>query len=230
MQILSRSPSAPATPSVTSTLTGIHQPEQADPEGGAAPVRATRSELRRRGVAVALLVFVIFFVSPNTDGGDGYLVVPTAHSLIHEHNLDLSEFRDGVWYDSHYAVSEVDGRVVNYFPWLTAVFAVPVVASFDLLHTVGLAGDQATAINNATIQLQNRLAAAIVATAAAIVLALIARRLLMLMEATRPLTSDAAQAPRSSWLRSDGDWTFVVFTLVLALGTSLWSTASRSMW
>lgn len=184
------------------------------------------SQRRVRVVAVALLIFFVFLISPNSDGGDGYLVIPTAYSIVHDRDLDLSEFHEAEWYDRHYAISELNGRTVNYFPWLTSVFAIPVVVTFDALHQVGLAGDQLTAIRDQHFGYSKRLAAAAVSTLAAVALALVARRLLRMFEVAQPVDASGVTA----WLRSDGEGTFEIFAVIMALGTSLWSTASRSMW
>jgi hypothetical protein len=186
------------------------------------PARRTLATLRRQLLVGFALVALIYAVSPNSDGGDGYLAVPAAHSLYHDGDLDLSEFGDAPWFGAHYAQVEVNGRTVDYFPWSSAVAAVPVVAAWEGLSRIGLTDDPAAMIRADAFTRLRIVSASVVSALAATLLGLLALRLVELAGARRRITS--------SWMAIDGRWTVTSWILVIGLGTSLWSTASRSMW
>lgn len=206
---------------------GAHpDPTAQDGPDGPRPVdhaaRRTLATLRRQLLVGFALVALIYAVSPNSDGGDGYLAVPAAHSLLHDRDLDLSEFEGAPWYGVHYAQVEVHGRTVDYFPWLTAVAAVPVVAAWEGLSRVGVTDDPAAMVRADAFTRLRIVSASVVAALAATLLGLLALRLVELTGTRRRLTS--------SWMATDGRWTVTTWIVVIGLGTSLWSTASRSMW
>ncbi len=200
-------------------------PAEGRPDGpGPADHAARRSvaTLRRQLLVGFALVALIYAVSPNSDGGDGYLAVPAAYSLLHDGDLDLSEFDDAPWYGAHYAQVEVQGRTVDYFPWLTAVAAVPVVATWEGLSRIGLVDDPAAMVRADAFTRLRIVSASVVSALAATLLGLLALRLVELTGTRRRVTT--------SWMATDGRWTVTTWILVIGLGTSLWSTASRSMW
>ncbi len=186
------------------------------------PARRSIATLRRQLLVGFALVALIYAVSPNSDGGDGYLAVPAAHSLYHDGDLDLSEFGDAPWFGAHYAQVEVHGRTVDYFPWASAVAAVPVVAAWEGLSRIGLTDDPAAMIRADAFTRLRIVSASVVSALAATLLGLLALRLVELAGVRRRVTS--------SWMTIDGRWTVTSWILVIGLGTSLWSTASRSMW
>ena len=95
-----------------------------------------RGALRSRTATFAVLL-VIFCVSPNViPYGDSFLIVPTANSLVHERDLDLSEYLDVPSVRSHYGLTNERGKVVDYFPWVTAVVATPVTLGADLVSAI----------------------------------------------------------------------------------------------
>jgi hypothetical protein len=186
------------------------------------PARSGSTLLRRQLLVGFALVGLIYAVSPNTDGSDGYLAIPAAYSLYHDGDLDLSEFRDADWYGTHYAVTEVQGRSVDYFPWLTAVAAVPVVAGWEVLSWSGVTSEPGEMIADARFSRLRIVTASLVSALAATLLGLLAFRLVELAETRRRITA--------SWLPVDGRWTVTTWIVLIGLGTSLWSTASRSTW
>ncbi|MFN7150497.1 MAG: hypothetical protein ACK4V6_13580, partial [Microthrixaceae bacterium] len=168
------------------------------------------------------LVALIYAVSPNSDGSDGYLAIPAAHSLYHDADLDLSEFRDADWFSTHYALIDVEGRSVDYFPWLTAVAAVPVVAAWEALSWTGITRDPGDMVAEASFTRLRILSASLISALAATLLGLLAFRLVQL--------AGNGRRTAVSWLAIDGRWTVTTWIVVIGLGTSLWSIASRSTW
>lgn len=177
--------------------------------------------LRQVLVAFVLLV-ALFSVSSGTDGGDGFLALTAAHSLVHDGDLDLREFHDAAWYDAHYGTVAVEGRTIDYFPWTTALWSVPMVVLWEGTAQLGLTGDVEQQLRAGTTGRVRALFGGVFAAAAAVLLALVARRLAQLLAAGARSTS--------AWIDPDAPWAMTGAALVLGLGTSLWSTASRSLW
>lgn len=183
--------------------------------------------MARQFVVALLVLTAIYTLSPNRAavGSDSFLVVPTAHSLLYEGNLDLAEYADESWYGVHYAQTTLNGRVVDYFPWLTAALTVPAVAVWDLAASVTggpHSGDLIAAADTTPIQ---ALYAALLAALAAAVLGLVTRELLALVPAADDGSVTEPRLPAR--LRP---WAVTVWSLMIGLGTSLWSTASRALW
>jgi len=165
-------------------------------------------------VSAYLLLFVLFAASPHTDHSDPLWVPFTADSLLKDRDLDLSD--RGVRAQDDYGLIEANGRVVSYFPWTTAALTVPLAVVNKALEPTGAVRplDEQLYLRDAD-QFQ-RLAAAAFAAGAAVMLALVTRRLLR----TTPQPSNVEER-----------WWFVpLASSVLGLGTSLWSTASRGLW
>ncbi len=104
------------------------------------------------GLALVLCVFscAVYLVMPqpaNPNAGDNFWYVPTAMSLVHEGDLDISEFADNVramdpadiWINCIYKDPRLiqvagrgsDDRRLNRFPIGTSLFAVPFVVVSD---------------------------------------------------------------------------------------------------
>lgn len=182
----------------------------------------------RRQLSVAVAILMLFYVfSPNRidTGGDPYLVVPTAHSLLYEGNLDLAEFSHTGWYREHYAQVTVNGRSVDYFPWLTSALTVPMIAIWDLSNSIigGRTSGELIADGN-FISIQAIYAALLSALAAA-ALGLLTRQLFLMSSAASASTSATLRLPRRLV-----PWQLTLSTLILGLATSLWSIASRALW
>jgi hypothetical protein len=188
-------------------------------EGGTAPRRV------RHVLSAFVLVFAVYVSCGVSDFSDSLLSVPTAHSLLHDGDLDLSEFSDHPGLDAHYGMQDLGGRRVDYFPWLTAVFAVPVVALWDLLASAGITTSSEELIGTTGVRTLQVVAGSTWAAAAAVVLALVTDRL------RRLAIADRGPGVRRGGLLPDlGDRAVPVHALVIGLGTALWSTASRGMW
>jgi hypothetical protein len=174
---------------------------------------------RRRGRAVVaatwLVLLAVYLASPVASQSDSLPVPYTAVSLLRDGDLDLAEFDARA--DGNYALVEVDGRVMTYFPWLTAVFAVPVVAVWDVVAATGAVPSVEDLIDRDDLGAFQRVSAALVTATAVVVLALVTRRLLRLA---------GGRGARSA----DSGWCIPLCAAVLGLGTSAWSTASRGMW
>lgn len=197
---------------------------EAPPGPSRGELGAQGPSIRRQALAGFLLLLAVFACSPNTDGGDGYLALPTAHSLLRQGDLDLQEFSDAEWYGRHYAQVEVEGRQLDYFPWMTAAAAVPLVGLWELGAAAGALPDPATAIRADDFGTARILSASVLAAAAATALGLLTRRLMQMVAAS------TAQGDQHWWIAPDAAWSVTLWTLVIGLGTSLWSTASRTLW
>jgi hypothetical protein len=172
---------------------------------------------------VAFLVLVaVYAVSFNTDGGDGFLALPAAHSLLHHGDLDLSEYRDAPWYDRHYGMVEVEGRQLDYFPWTTAALTVPLLAVWEAASAVGVTPPVEPMIRSGDTGRLRVLFASMMTAAAAVVLGLVTLRLSAMIRRDGPGWGE--------WLAPDARWALTTWSVVLGLGTALWSTASRSLW
>lgn len=161
---------------------------------------------------LGLLLTIVFVLSPVRNAwGDTSLTIPTARSLLRTGDLSLSEFQ-GSPLLNHYGIQIVDGNPVNFFPWVVAFFAIPVVALNDLLHQVGFGNSSYQLIMNAdTWDLENLSASLTVALAVVVAAELMYQRL--------SLTSASR---RFGWS--------LLGAMTLAFGTSVWSVASRSLW
>lgn len=195
---------------------------------------------RRQAILAFLLVLAVHAVTHNTDGGDGFLALPAAHSLLHDGDLDLSEFADAPWFDAHYGVVDVDGRPMDYFPWTTAAATVPLLAAWEAAGSIGIVASAEPAIIEGSTGRLRVLFASVHVAAAAVVLGLLTRRLVRLLgrggrSDARPDdagrgTARRGTARRDLARRDLAGWDVAVWSVVLALATPLWSTASRSLW
>ena len=111
----------------------------------------------RAGLLLFFVVLAIYGSSPVVTNGDSFLVVPTAHSLITQADLNIAESlgpgTDGgiAYLDDPAGASRplkgieiprepgVGVKVYDYFPWLTAVAVTPLVAVFELPGALGVA-------------------------------------------------------------------------------------------
>jgi hypothetical protein len=174
-------------------------------------------------LVAAALIFAVYALSPNLlPHGDGFLSIPTAESLIHDGDINLHEYHDVPSVEHHYAMTHLDGREVDEFPWMTSLVAVPVVAVVDLVSLTGLTPSTDTLIRRDQTAFVQLASGALIAAAAAVALALSCLRLL-----------EAAQVgfePKSRWARRLTDrWPLQTLTVVVGLTTPLWSVVSRSL-
>ncbi len=175
--------------------------------------------------AAFVAVFVLFFASPTSSRSDPLWVPYSAQSLLDDHDLDLSD--RGLEVGDDYALIEDDGQVVSYFPWTTAALTVPIVVVHRALEPTGMVvplDEQLDRMNTGDFQ---RLAGGLFAAAAAVVLAHVSRRLIRMSRHAGP--TDVSIASTASAVE-DRAWFLPACALILGLGTSLWSTASRGLW
>lgn len=188
---------------------------------------------------LAAVVLAVYLLSPVRDATehDPAFVPLTAHSLVHGRDLTLDEFgaerllghpvvvTDGSldpgfvvgevgangWQQLQAAVSDPDVDVLDYFPWTTAVVAVPGVLLSDAIAALGDGPDSGELIVEHRLAFVHSASASVVVLGA--VLAMRAAALVVL----------SGSAVRRRILAS-------AVALVFALGTSAWSTASRALW
>lgn len=211
--------------------------------------RGGRSSLAVSFITAWLLVAAVYAKSPVVTNGDSYLALPAAHSLLYDGNLGLEEFMNVPSIASHYGLETVteppiigvEGKShpVNYFPWITSIFAVPVLATFDAVSSTGMLHNSRWYIDNDQMDRIQLVSASLVTGLAAAVLALVTRELLLWTR--RRTTPDDAAGGSSSAGDPAGKatfggvdprrwWFLPAAGLALGLSTSLWSTASRAMW
>ncbi len=116
--------------------------ETIDDDGLDTPADAGSGHRRRscqRWIRVALTfgVFVVFCVSPVVQNGDSLLAAPTAYSIVHHRTLAVDEF-DSKQIRHHYGVAVFEGHRYDFFPWPTALWAIPAVVTLDAAHAVGV--------------------------------------------------------------------------------------------
>ncbi len=160
---------------------------------------------------VTLVAFAVYSVNFRGDPRhDGLPAVPIAVSIVHEGNLTLDEYRDVPGFAEHYSMSERDGHLVGFFPWAVALPAVPVVLAFDAAHLVGVGpgGDGAVRGMARWFAVMQNLTAALAS-------ALAVGGLFTLVRRRRP---------------DVGVRYVLAATVLVALGTSLWSTAAATLW
>lgn len=186
------------------------------------------SWLRRTAVAAAFLaLFGIYFSSPVWSRSDPLWVPYTAQRLLDHQDLDLSArgFRVG----DDYALVEQDGQVVSYFPWTTAALTTPLVVLHRMIEPFGIVTPLEVQLQDHDVGQFQRFAGGLFAAAAAMVLALLTRRLLRLAD-RRGEDGDGDVEVDSDPIIADRWWFVPLCTFVFGLGTSLWSTASRGLW
>ena len=168
-----------------------------------------------RSVAVpaavlSLIVAIVYCLSPVVLNGDSYLLLPTATSIVHERNLDLDEYQHLPAIARHGANREINGSHYNEFPWVGALFFVPLVVAIDLAHAAGVGpGMDALIERDQMGGLQLLVASFVTAAVAGVVTLLTFERLL------------TARRPRLVAL---------VVGALFAFGTAAWSTTSRALW
>jgi hypothetical protein len=163
--------------------------------------------------AVFLVTFLIFRASPNRDMTDSHYAMLTSQTLFQYHTFNLDRYRwpnirtvprSGLGANTTvYQIESVNGHLFYYFPPGTSVLSVPYAA---LMKTLGIsAGNEDGSYNpERELAIQGGLAAFLMAGATVIFFYL-------------------------GSLALSTNWTVIV-ALAGALGTQVWSTASRVMW
>ncbi|HVM40714.1 MAG TPA: hypothetical protein VM618_08060 [Acidimicrobiia bacterium] len=184
----------------------------------------------------AALLFVaatsVFAASPVVTNGDSFLVGPTAHSLLHERDLDIDEHLGPATDGGIAYVADPDGPdpgtllgaelprnlpsaldAYDYFPWVTAVLVTPLTATFDVAGAVGIdALDPDRMLARGETGALNLAGASLLTAGAVVAMAVLAWQALGALEDRRRRLATLAVA------------------VVTALGTPAWSTLSRALW
>ena len=170
------------------------------------------NESKRAFVLFFVFVAAIYCFSPVMTNGDSYSTFPTAVSILHGHTLFLDNFGKVASLSGSYTVSRLDGHLITYFPWASALFAVPAVAVLDVANLVGGPSPERVVASGSALQsLVQMWTAALVTAGACTALALLAFHRL--------------KGPRRSRLRLS-----IAAGAVVAFGTTAWSVASRALW
>lgn len=183
---------------------------------------------------LALVVLAVYLASPVrfATTHDPAFVPMTAHSLVHRGSLGIGDFgaarlvghpvvvSDGslpagtVVTDParlRAVVADPHVEVLDYFPWTSALFAVPAVVAADLSSAVFGTADSGELIRTGNFELIHTASASLVVVGS-----------VLLMRATA-LTVFGGSAVRRRLLANG-------VAAVFALGTSAWSTSSRALW
>ena len=153
-------------------------------------------------IAVSVVAFVVFFLSPVRMETDSYWVVFTARSLVAHGDVNLDEYHEIVEHGTGFQVERYQGHTYYEASLATSLAAVPFVAVASLLDGQGL--DHRLAEGHA-LPLDGVIAAVIAALATA----------LMFLVLTGLTTRR---------------WIALLSTAAFAFGTQVWSTASRTTW
>lgn len=151
---------------------------------------------------LAVLSFAVYVASSVVTIGDSRWVIPSAISLERHGDLNLDEYRPLIYGERLMGYRELKGHTYNFFPYGTSLLVTPVVWLTD----VATGGDlEERALRGALPEYEHKLASAVVALAVAVMFLI------------------ALEVLGSVWLA-------VLAASILALGTSAWSVASRSIW
>lgn len=159
---------------------------------------------RYPAVSVAVVVGLVYCLSPAVMVGDSRMSLPTAVSIVRSADMTLDEFDTVQALRTEYDVVERDGRLYMGYPWPPTLFLVPVVALADLVPSVDPAAVSLSSPNRTWIY-EVPVAAALMAVAVALFFA----------------------AARDAAGRASAD--VLVATGALAFGTVWWSSASRAL-
>lgn len=183
---------------------------------------------------ITIVVLVVYLVSPvrSATTHDPDFVPMTAHSIVHHASLAIDGFgaerlvghplvvTDGSLPAGTVVTdpSELRGvlahpgvHVLDYFPWTSALFAVPAVVATDAVSAVLGTPDSGELIRRGDFELLHTASASVVVLGA-----------MLLVRATALLVLQGPLGRRR--IVANG------VALVFALGTSAWSTASRALW
>ena len=181
-------------------------------------------------IGIFLMCLCVYGTSPVVSRGDAFLAAPTTASIVHDFDLDISEYvgsgTDGgaAWIKGADDERKVDGvdiptspesEVYDYFPWTTAALAVPLyvvllipgkLAGIEFFDPQRMAGEGDAGLFN--LLGGSLLTSSMIAVVAAIVWRAIPGEHTVSRRRRAVLTSVA----------------------VVALGTPAWSVLSRGLW
>ncbi len=167
----------------------------------------------------SVLLFVLVFVSharsPVITSFDSMWSIYVAHSIVHEGNINLDEFRPQIKARDRFGVRKKFGHYYNFFPPGAAFFAVPFVYLFELAPTLWIevlpgieAQSNTDGVAPTVLDLHlsvERLIASFIIAGTALIMFWIGLEYL-------------AVAPA------------LILALLFSFCTSAWSTASRALW
>ena len=174
----------------------------ADAITGDTAVRARRGRTAAWALTVMILAFAVYLASPVRLETDSFWVVYTARSLVAHQDADLDEYHQIIRRGTGFQVESHNGHSYYEAPLATSLAAVPFVAVASMFE--GDALDHRLADGHAQ-PLDGIIAAALAAVTTGVMF-------LVLNRLTRRR------------------WIALVCTGTFALGTQVWSTASRTMW
>jgi hypothetical protein len=181
-------------------------------------------------------VFAVHVFSPNATPFDSRWTVYTAHSLLHERNLDLNEFLPGIEQEQFYGIECVkpdgshrypirdasecpDGRLLNHYPVAVPLLAVPWVGALQATLDV-LQPRLRTLAARMPTEPRRRFLSADLLGSAMIVEVLLASLCVA-------LASIVMYGIGREFLEQAGA---AAVALLFAFATPAWSTASRALW
>jgi hypothetical protein len=173
---------------------------------------------RRRWMASAMPwllfigVFALHWRSPNVTVSDSLQSIPTAMSMLRDHDLHL-ENNLPPWDTSGYALDPINGHLLPYFPWGAPLFAVPFLAfgAFWAKATGGVSVENYIDKPGNTWPFEV-ISMSFVVALTSVVIYHVARLALCRLSAGRRL------------------WAAALAAMTFAFGTSAWSTADRALW
>jgi hypothetical protein len=146
------------------------------------------------------ILLAIYVLSPINTSGDSRWSLHTA-SLVRGHAGDLTEYTPALQRNGFYAIRYVDGRPRTYFPIGVSILAVPAVTIAWLVRP----GFFEELQNNIPDKFEKVVASIIGAMTAVVFFWVVYSQFI-------------------------SPWTALFGTAILALGTSMWSTATRALW
>lgn len=168
---------------------------------------------RRDSLLVFAIVVSIYLVSPNVVSADSLRSVFVGLAMLRHGNLDIHSFSPSWTMGSMFGIVDNHGAWLPFFPWGPSLFAVPVLAAADVAFRLTGHGTIEThlAQSQSTWAYELTSMSVVGALAAVVVYRLAYVRLAALSSSRRRAAA-------------------VVVALVFALGTSAYSTGSRSLW
>jgi len=155
---------------------------------------------------IFFVVFVAHFDSKVVTSSDSRWTIPTALSIIKEHNTNLDEYRNLIIANQYYAIDSVNGHLYSKFSIGTTLLSLPFVYLIDKFCTRALGMDIFSIEKSYPLQGLELLIASFIVALTAVLIFLIAKMIL------------------KNYFQS------ILITLIFAFCTSAWSTASRALW
>jgi len=171
-------------------------------------MNALENSSKRNWISLIIfsLVFTIHFNSKVVTSSDSRWVVPTAFSIIKEHNTNLDEYHNLINSYQYYAIDSVNGHLYSKFPMGTTLIATPFVYIIDKLCTKVVGMDIYGIEKTYPLQGIELLIASIIVAITVIFIFRISNMILK------------------------NNFQSILITLIFGFCTAAWSTASRALW